>query len=206
MEPQSFLGDLIARARRAGADAADAVLFEGASLSLAQRLGRIEKLERSESYDLGLRVFIGKRQASVSSNERDPARVGELVERAVAMAHAVPASRDAATSSSASSTLSANGFSHITGKPASSEASTSSRCAKGGEAIAMASSSQPSIIAWTLVKECGILRSAAIVFALDGEASATTSKCWFASNAGRWALTPKPAPLIPMRYFFTGPL
>jgi PmbA protein len=90
MDSLSFLGDLIARARRAGADAADAVLFEGASLSHAQRLGRIEKLERAESYDLGLRVFIGKRQASVSSNERDPARVDELVERAVAMAHAVP--------------------------------------------------------------------------------------------------------------------
>ena len=59
------------RARpQAGADAADAVLFEGASLSHAQRLGRIEKLERSESYDLGLRVLIGKRQAIVSSNER----------------------------------------------------------------------------------------------------------------------------------------
>ncbi|HUK60852.1 MAG TPA: metallopeptidase TldD-related protein [Stellaceae bacterium] len=90
MDSLSFLGDLIARARRAGADAADAVLFEGASLAHAQRLGRIEKLERSESYDLGLRVFIGRRQASVSSNERDPARVGELVERAIAMARAVP--------------------------------------------------------------------------------------------------------------------
>jgi PmbA protein len=86
----SFLGDLIARARRAGADAADAVLIEGASLSHAQRLGKIEKLERAEGYDLGLRVFMGKRQASVSSNERDPARVDELVERVVAMARAVP--------------------------------------------------------------------------------------------------------------------
>src|SRR5919206_590262 len=53
----ALLDDLIARARRAGADAADAVLFEGVSLSHAQRLGRTEKLERSESYDLGLRIF-----------------------------------------------------------------------------------------------------------------------------------------------------
>ena len=86
----AFLGDLIAKARRAGADQADAVLFEGVSLSHAQRLGRTEKLERSESYDLGLRVFIGKRQATVSSNERDPKRIDEFVERAIAMARAVP--------------------------------------------------------------------------------------------------------------------
>ncbi|HUB94864.1 MAG TPA: metallopeptidase TldD-related protein [Stellaceae bacterium] len=86
----SLLGDLIASARRAGADAADAVLFEGASLSHAQRLGQIEKLERSEEYDLGLRVFIGKHQATVSSNERTPERFADLVERAVAMARAVP--------------------------------------------------------------------------------------------------------------------
>ncbi len=84
------LGDLIAKARRAGAEAADAVLFEGVSLSHARRLGRTEKLERSESYDLGLRVLIGKRQAIVSSNDRDPSRLDALVERAIAMAKAVP--------------------------------------------------------------------------------------------------------------------
>jgi PmbA protein len=86
----SLIDDLITRARRAGADAADAVLFEGTSLSHAQRLGRIEKLERSEGYDLGLRVLIGKRQAIVSSNERNAERLDELVERVVAMARAVP--------------------------------------------------------------------------------------------------------------------
>jgi PmbA protein len=85
-----LLGDLIAKARRAGADQVDAVLFEGVSLSHARRLGRTEKLERSESYDLGLRVLIGKRQAIVSSNDRAPERLGELVERAIAMAKAVP--------------------------------------------------------------------------------------------------------------------
>jgi PmbA protein len=86
----SLLGDLVARARHAGADAADAVLFEGVSVSHAQRLGRTEKLERSEGYDLGLRVLIGKRQAMVSSNERGAERSGELIDRAIAMAKAVP--------------------------------------------------------------------------------------------------------------------
>src|ERR1700754_4120911 len=86
----NLLGDLIKRATKAGADAADAVLFEGASLSHAQRLGKVEKLERSESYDLGLRVLIGKQQAIVSSNDRNPAALNELIERAIAMAKTVP--------------------------------------------------------------------------------------------------------------------
>ncbi|HEV8013958.1 MAG TPA: TldD/PmbA family protein [Stellaceae bacterium] len=86
----SLLGDLIARATKSGADAADAVLFESASLSHAQRLGKVEKLERSEGYDLGLRVLIGKQQAIVSSNDRSPAALAELIERAIAMAKTVP--------------------------------------------------------------------------------------------------------------------
>jgi PmbA protein len=85
-----LLQDLIARARRAGADAADAVFFEGTSLSHGRRLGKTEKLERSEGHDLGLRVFIGRQQAVVSSSDRTPKALDELVERAVAMAKAVP--------------------------------------------------------------------------------------------------------------------
>src|SRR5207248_11160797 len=86
----NFLQDLIVRARRAGADTADAVMFEGISLSHARRLGKTEKLERSEGQDLGLRVFIGRRQAIVSSTDRSPDALTELVERAVAMARTVP--------------------------------------------------------------------------------------------------------------------
>src|SRR5580692_2247583 len=86
----NLLQDLIGRARRAGADAADAVMFEGISLSHARRLGKTEKLERSEGQDLGLRVFVGKQQAIVSSSDRSAKALNELVERTVAMARAVP--------------------------------------------------------------------------------------------------------------------
>ena len=86
----NILTDLIGRARRAGADAADAVLFEGTSIAHSQRLGKVEKLERSEGYDLGLRVFCGKKQAIVSSNDRSAGALNELVERALTMARAVP--------------------------------------------------------------------------------------------------------------------
>jgi len=89
-EALDLLQDLIGRAHRAGADAADAVLFDGISLSHARRLGKTEKLERSEGHDLGLRVFIGWQQAVVSSTDRSPKALAELVERAVAMARTVP--------------------------------------------------------------------------------------------------------------------
>jgi PmbA protein len=84
------LADLIKAARAAGADAADALLVASTSLSVDRRLGAIEKLERSESVDLGLRVFIGKRQAIVASTEPDPKGFAALAERAVAMARVVP--------------------------------------------------------------------------------------------------------------------
>ncbi|HUZ72778.1 MAG TPA: metallopeptidase TldD-related protein [Stellaceae bacterium] len=91
-EPDALglLGDFIAHALKQGADAADAVLFEGTALSHAQRLGRIEKLERSEGFDMGLRVLVGRRQAMVSMNERNAERIDEIVTRALAMARAVP--------------------------------------------------------------------------------------------------------------------
>ena len=88
--PLDLLGDLVARARKAGADAADAVLIDSASLSVGMRLGALERLERAESGDIGLRVLMGKRQAFVSSSDRSPPALAELVERCVAMARIVP--------------------------------------------------------------------------------------------------------------------
>ena len=84
------LADLVAAARRAGADAAEAVQIESTSLAVGWRLGALERLERSEGGDLGLRVLIGRRQAFVSSSDRSAAALDELVERAVAMARIVP--------------------------------------------------------------------------------------------------------------------
>ena len=84
------LQDLVAAARRAGADAADAVLISNASLHVSRRLGQIEQLERAEGFDLGLRVFIGQRQAIVSSTDPSPKGFAALAERAVAMARVVP--------------------------------------------------------------------------------------------------------------------
>ncbi len=92
-DPRALLGDLIARAKTAGADAADAMYAEGTSLSVGKRLGKIEELDRAEGRDVGLRVFVGRKVAVVSSSALDPAGFSELAERAVAMARVVPADR-----------------------------------------------------------------------------------------------------------------
>lgn len=81
-------GDLMDLALKAGADAADAVVVRGRSQSVNVRLGKVEGTESSESDDFSLRVFVGKRVASVSANPGFDLKV--LAERAVAMAKASP--------------------------------------------------------------------------------------------------------------------
>lgn len=79
---------LVEAARKAGADAADAVAMLGRSTSVSVRLGKVEATEASESEDVSLRVFVGQRVASVSATaSSDPAA---LAERAVAMARVSP--------------------------------------------------------------------------------------------------------------------
>jgi PmbA protein len=86
----NLLADLMKWAKAAGADSGDALYVHGEAVSVAQRMGQREKLESSEGHDLGLRVFVGKRQAFVSSTDFSPASLRTLAERAVDMARAVP--------------------------------------------------------------------------------------------------------------------
>src|SRR5437763_14328712 len=76
-----LLGQLIERAKRAGAESADALIFQSESLAFRQRIGKPEMLERSESQDLGLRVLIGKRQAIGSSTDLGEPALDELISR-----------------------------------------------------------------------------------------------------------------------------
>jgi PmbA protein len=89
-DPQQILDRLIASARAAGADAADALIVESTSASVSYRLGKLEDVERAESADLGLRVFVGERVAFVSSTDHSERGLAELPERAVAMARLAP--------------------------------------------------------------------------------------------------------------------
>lgn len=82
--------DIVARAIRAGADAADAVYAGDASTEVSVRLGVLEDVGRSESEALGLRVFVGQRSASVALSDWAADTVSAMVERAVAMAREAP--------------------------------------------------------------------------------------------------------------------
>ncbi len=85
---------LVEAARRAGADAADAIAVRGMSQSIDVRDGTVEESTRSEDDNVGLRVFVGRRQAVVSSNDLADAGASAgadaLAERAVAMARVAP--------------------------------------------------------------------------------------------------------------------
>ncbi len=87
---ENLLRDVVDAALKAGADAAEAVGAERRSLSISVRNGDLEEVEREESRDLGLRVFVGRRQASVSGSDISADARRKLVERAVAMARLAP--------------------------------------------------------------------------------------------------------------------
>lgn len=85
-----IIDDLIARARKAGADTADAVAVRSTSLGVTQRLGKAEGIERAEQTDLGLRVFVGKRQAVASTTDFSEPGLARVIEHALAMARVAP--------------------------------------------------------------------------------------------------------------------
>tara|TARA_B100000686_G_scaffold346048_1_gene431773 strand:- start:39 stop:1382 length:1344 start_codon:yes stop_codon:yes gene_type:complete len=87
---EKLLAELLEKSTRAGATAADAIVFDSSSVSVSYRLGKVEKIERSENKDLGLRVFVGSRQAIVSSTDFRKEAIKETISRAVAMARVAP--------------------------------------------------------------------------------------------------------------------
>jgi len=81
---------LLAAAKKAGAEAADALAVSGQSLTVDLRQGQLEQAERAEGTEIGLRVLIGRRQACVSASDISAATIAALAERAVAMAREAP--------------------------------------------------------------------------------------------------------------------
>lgn len=81
---------LLEAATRAGAEAADAMAVAGTAVNVDVRAGALEQAERAEALDLGLRVFVGQRQAVVSSSDGSDATIAMMAERAVAMAREAP--------------------------------------------------------------------------------------------------------------------
>ena len=82
--------DLLQAARKAGAEAADALAVEDASIDVDVRAGTLEQATRSEKVELGLRVLMGRRQACIAASDTRPETIALLAERAVAMAREAP--------------------------------------------------------------------------------------------------------------------
>ncbi len=81
---------LLEAASQAGAEAADAIVVAGDSLSIEVRGGALEHAERAEGVDIGLRVFMGRGQACVSASDVGATTIAEMASRAVAMAREAP--------------------------------------------------------------------------------------------------------------------
>ncbi len=81
---------LVEAAKKAGADAADALYVADGSTGIHVRLGQLEDVERSEGEEIGLRFFVGSQSASVSSSDLSDDALQALVERAAAMAREAP--------------------------------------------------------------------------------------------------------------------
>lgn len=87
---QDRCAQLLELARRHGATSADAIASASSSEAVTIRLGKLEDVERSESEEIGLRVFVGQQSASISTSDFSAAAFEELASRAVAMASAAP--------------------------------------------------------------------------------------------------------------------
>ena len=86
----SLAHDVLARARKLGADSGDALAVDAQGTDIEMRQGEIEKLERTESRGVGLRVFVGHSSALISGSVFTPESLNRLAETAVAMARATP--------------------------------------------------------------------------------------------------------------------
>ena len=89
-QAEDILSALLSDASTFGAEAADAVVIEAVSSGVSCRMGALEDVERSEGTDLGLRIMIGRRQATVSTTDLSRQSLKELAERCAAMAKAAP--------------------------------------------------------------------------------------------------------------------
>src|SRR3954468_20955242 len=87
---ESIVESLVERGIRAGATAADALYAGNGSSSVQVRLGELEDVSRSEGEEMGLRLFVGQRSATVASSDLSENAVGALVERCLAMAGEAP--------------------------------------------------------------------------------------------------------------------
>ncbi|QNT78498.1 TldD/PmbA family protein [Entomobacter blattae] len=86
----SLLADLLKTAQKEGADRADILFIQTQSVSYQIRNGKMEETESSEQNEIGLRVFLGKKSAIISTTELKPDEFPRLASQALAMAKVLP--------------------------------------------------------------------------------------------------------------------
>lgn len=89
-EARRLAQDLVDLSLKSGADAADAAYVARRSSAVEIRDGELEDVSRSEGEKIGLRLFMGKRSASVAASDFSPDSQCELVARLVAMVKEAP--------------------------------------------------------------------------------------------------------------------
>ncbi|MGB2051245.1 MAG: TldD/PmbA family protein [Candidatus Puniceispirillaceae bacterium] len=89
-QDQDIISKALSAAKQAGADGADVSFIKGGGQDVQVRLGKVESAERAEDYQMGMRVFVGQRSATISSGQLDDKNITQLAERAVAMARHAP--------------------------------------------------------------------------------------------------------------------
>src|SRR5450755_2571087 len=83
---KEIAADVVSRAMKGGATAAEAVAVDGSEFSVVVRLGEVETLKESGSKGVGVRVFFGQRAASTYSSDLTPDGVRTLVDSALKLA------------------------------------------------------------------------------------------------------------------------
>lgn len=81
-----LLSDLLERARRHGATAADAYVVEDQAFSAQVRLGEVDTVKHAREQHLALRVFVGQSVAAASTSDLSRDALARLVEDAVGLA------------------------------------------------------------------------------------------------------------------------
>ena len=65
-QDQDIISKALSAAKQAGADGADVSFIKGDGQDVQVRLGKVESAERAEDYQMGMRVFVGQRSATIS--------------------------------------------------------------------------------------------------------------------------------------------
>src|ERR1041384_8472685 len=83
---RELAADVVSRAVKTGATAAEAVVREGSEFSTVVRMGEVETLKESGSRAIGLRTFLGQRVASTYSSDFSKDGIQRLISGAIELA------------------------------------------------------------------------------------------------------------------------